>query len=110
MTGQRSITDLLSVLIRYSVNSKAFRCWNKQTGHIIVSRNVEAKDVNSHPLHPEHPTPSNNSEDDDSEHPTPSAHQDEPCTLTPKTDVHPLKTRLLDLPRVYHGFVKHRGV
>jgi len=28
------------VLVGYSPNSKAFRCWNKQTRHITVSRNI----------------------------------------------------------------------
>ena len=40
--------SLECILVGYLENSKSFRCWNKQTGHIIVSRNVhfvESKDV-----------------------------------------------------------------
>ena len=80
------------MLIGYSVNSKAFRCWNKQTGHIIMSRNIhfiETKDVKSHPLHYEHSTLGVDSEDEDDEHPIPYTHLHETCTLTPQADTHP---------------------
>src|SRR6266481_233691 len=79
------------VLVGYSANSKAFRCWNKQTGCIIVSRNIhfiETKDVKSHPLHYEHSTLGVGSEDEDDEHPIPSTHLHETCTLTPQADTH----------------------
>src|SRR6266481_9171351 len=80
------------VLVRYSAKSKAFRCWNKQTGCIIVSRNVhfiETKDTKSCPLHYKHSTLGVDSEDEDDEHPIPSTHPCETRTLTPQADTHP---------------------
>src|SRR5882724_10944205 len=55
------------VLVGYSPSSKAFICWNKQTGHITVSMNIhfiESKDTKPHILYPEHTLPDNNLKDD----------------------------------------------
>jgi len=64
-------------LIGYSLNSKAFWCWNKQTRWITVSRNIyfiEVKDAIPCLLHPEHITPGDDSEDKEDQHPNPPTH------------------------------------
>src|SRR5882672_7133555 len=75
-------------LVGYSENSKAFRCWNKQTGHIIVSRNIhfiEMKDARPCPLHPEQVS---SDEDLDDECSYTLAHQEESRTPNPDMDEH----------------------
>jgi len=79
------------VLVGYSPNSKAFRCWNKQTGHITVSRNVhfiESKDTKPHILYSEHTPPNAKPEDDDDESSCMLTHQEEPHTPHIKTEEH----------------------
>src|SRR5882724_3896052 len=84
------------MLVGYSANSKAFICWNKQTGHIIVLRNVhfiDSKDARPHTPYPEYTLPNNNLNEDNDEHPhtltslegthTPHIEIDEPATDRP---------------------------
>jgi hypothetical protein len=43
------------VLVGYSPNSKAYRCYDRKASHIIISRNIqfiEVKDSRCRPLHP----------------------------------------------------------
>src|SRR5882724_12240021 len=71
------------MLVGYSPNSKAFRCWNKQTRCITVSGNIyliELKDTRPHTLYPEYILPDSDLGDDDDECSYMQTHQEEPCT------------------------------